>query len=146
VSPLRLHGRHPSLDQPRGQGPVFLINPPHTGTRALECQGLAFLWPGTRVSTNPRRAHFPARRPVLVPLLCTYRRFCAVAITALAEFCTHTWTCMHVPGGRARVFSYPTCGHVHAHVSAESHLVLSCHYREPHAPAHEYPSSRRTQG
>jgi hypothetical protein len=60
---------------------------------------------GSRVSTNPRRAHFLAcRHPVYVPLSCACCRHCAIATAVPPKFCPHT-----PPPGRGPIPPGRTC-------------------------------------
>jgi hypothetical protein len=129
-----------------GSRPVFLIKPPHTGTRALKGQGLAFLWPGTRVSTNPHRGTSPLA--VLSLFRCRVRTvgFVPVVMTVPAEFCMHAQTCMHAPEGPSPCV---VLSNLWPRARTRARRVPSCYAVSPpqhHAPAHTYPSSRRTQG
>jgi hypothetical protein len=68
------------------------------------------------VSTDPRRAHFPAcRHPVSVPLSCAYCRHCAIATAVPLTCCPHT-----PPPGRGHVLPGQTCTHAHTHPRGRS--------------------------
>jgi hypothetical protein len=71
---------------------------------------------GSRVSTNPRRAHFPAcRHPVYVPLSCACCRHCAIATAVPPKFCPHT-----PPPGRGPIPPGRTCARALTHTRGRS--------------------------
>jgi hypothetical protein len=95
---------------------------------------------------KPSPWHFPTRRLVLVPLCVRTVGFVPVVMTVPAEFCMHAQTCMHAPEGPSPCV---VLSNLWPRARTRARRVPSCYAVSPpqhHAPAHTYPSSRRTQG
>jgi hypothetical protein len=105
---------------------------PHAEHTTVE-QRPCLSWARSRVSTDPRRVHFPAcRHPVSVPLSCAYCRHCAIATAVPPTFYPHTPT-----PGRGPVLPGRTCARALTHTRGRSQAYVP----QPTPPGHSSPFS-----